>query len=40
MDILKITPEIAVAIQALKENDILPVIATGRTEMEIKTNHA
>ncbi|WP_206859098.1 Cof-type HAD-IIB family hydrolase [Candidatus Enterococcus mangumiae] len=32
----KITPEIAAAIQALKDNDILPVIATGRTEMEIR----
>ncbi|MGM9902650.1 HAD superfamily hydrolase [Enterococcus sp. 10A9_DIV0425] len=32
-----ITPEVAEAMQKLKENNILPVIATGRTEAEIKT---
>lgn len=32
----KITPEVAQAIKALKENNVLPVIATGRTEAEIK----
>ncbi|MEY8446448.1 Cof-type HAD-IIB family hydrolase [Enterococcus ratti] len=32
----KITPEVTQAIQTLKKNNILPVIATGRTEAEIK----
>ncbi|MCE3183125.1 Cof-type HAD-IIB family hydrolase [Enterococcus faecium] len=31
----KITPEVAKAMNALKENNVLPVIATGRTEAEI-----
>lgn len=31
-----ITPEIASAMNALKENHVLPVIATGRTEIEIQ----
>lgn len=30
----KITPEVAKAMNALKENNVLPVIATGRTEAE------
>ncbi|MBA5270163.1 Cof-type HAD-IIB family hydrolase [Enterococcus hirae] len=32
----KITPEVAEAMQALQANNVLPVIATGRTEAEIK----
>ena len=32
----KITPEVANAMEALKKNNVLPVIATGRTEAEIK----
>ncbi|MGM0124662.1 HAD superfamily hydrolase [Enterococcus sp. AZ194] len=31
----KITPEVANAMSALKKNKVLPVIATGRTEIEI-----
>lgn len=31
----RITPEVADAMLALKENHVLPVIATGRTEIEI-----
>ncbi|WP_265456846.1 Cof-type HAD-IIB family hydrolase [Enterococcus sp. HY326] len=33
----QITPEITEAMQQLKENHVLPVIATGRTEVEIDT---
>ena len=32
----KITPEIAEAMEVLKKNQVLPVIATGRTEVEIR----
>lgn len=31
-----ITPEVATAMEQLKANNVLPVIATGRTEIEIK----
>ena len=32
----KITPEVAQAMTQLKENNIVPIIATGRTNLEIK----
>ncbi|MGX7132340.1 Cof-type HAD-IIB family hydrolase [Enterococcus songbeiensis] len=32
----QVTPEVADAMQQLKQNDILPIIATGRTEPEVR----